>query len=159
MSELTRACEWDTLAGNQRHHREIWDKLPRLYMDLIDEEWEELLVAYADNDRKETLDALGDLLKVVSGMIHALGYCPEELLKFINDSNYSKFTKDEEVAKLSVDAYESQDRYHDVHYIQVGDWFIIRGYEGSNTAENSQPKVLKQIYYVAPDLEEFMNDR
>ena len=158
MTELERASHWDVMVGNTTVKRDLWDKLPRLYMDLIDEEFEELLLAYADNDLVETLDALGDLLKVVSGMVNSLGYCPEQLLKFINDSNFSKFTQDENIAKASVDAYNAQERYHDVHYVQVGDWYIIRGYEGSNNEENSAPKVLKQIYYNSPNLKDFIKE-
>lgn len=157
MTELERACTWDTMCGNTPEKRELWSKLPRLYMDLISEEYEELLIAYADNDLVETLDALGDLLKVVSGMVHSLGYCPEKLLKVINDSNFSKFTQDEMVAQISVDAYNGQDRYHDVTYTQHGDHYIIKGYEGSQNMDNSAGKVLKQIYYVQPNLQEFVD--
>ena len=154
MSELKRAVEWDNIAGNTTALRHIDDDLPQLYFSLIEEEREELLAAIYALDRVEVLDALGDLLKVVSGAVSALGYCPEKLLQLVNDSNYSKFCVTKEQAVISVAAYEQNLRYEDVYYEQVGDLYIIRGYEKGGD-KVGKGKILKGYAYAEPDIKQY----
>lgn len=158
MSELQRACEWDEYAGNNREYRELEDSLVQLYLSLITEEFKELQEGVYKEDRIEVLDALGDLLKVVQGTIHVMGYDPDELLRVINDSNFSKYCLTKEDAEMSVDAYQHKLRYEDVYYEQVGEFYIVRGYERGGD-KSGKGKVLKGYLFEEPKIAEYHNSK
>lgn len=69
-----------------------------LYLRLIREEFNELQVAHADNDRVEQLDALLDLIVVVVGAIHSAGFDGEGGWNEVIRSNMSKI--DPETGKV-----------------------------------------------------------
>lgn len=101
------------------------------------------------------LDTNEKIIRVAYSAIKvALSFCyvckvsPMEILRRINDSNFSKFCTDPQESKWSVDSYELSTRYHHVHYVQIGDYYIIRGYNGLN----ERPKVLKGLGYAEPEL-------
>ena len=142
MSELDRIHTWNEVAGNKREPNE---QLLKLYIDLIHEELQELHEAESD---VEELDALGDLLVVVTGAIHAKGRRAEDVLKRINDSNFSKFDTTEEDAKYSVLSYGGDSRYENVRYEKVGDYFVIRG----DKVGGAKNKILKSHKYKEPEL-------
>jgi len=157
VTELERACHWDVLCGNERKKRELSDPLVRDYIRYLKEEVAETLKADIDNDLVEVLDGCFDILKVTAGLVHALGYCPEELMRVGNDSNFSKFALDEWEAETSAIAYNSKERYHDCYYQEVDGIYVIRGYEAGQSPDESVGKVLKNATtYHAPKLEEFM---
>jgi len=121
MSELQRTHQWNIVSGNEfKEDTELF----YLYWDLIKEEFNELLEA---KTREEVLDALGDLYVVVTGELHSMKVNAGDLLKRINDSNFSKFDTTEADAKISVAAYENDERYENIHYEKVGGYYVIRG--------------------------------
>ena len=62
----------------------------KLYVDLINEEVDELVEAIEDADRVEQLDALIDILVVTAGALHSLGVNPEGAWKEVMRSNFDK---------------------------------------------------------------------
>jgi len=61
-----------------------------MYLKLIEEEYEELSVAVAENDRVEQLDALVDILVVTMGAIRAGGFDGEGAWREVMDTNFAK---------------------------------------------------------------------
>ena len=61
-----------------------------MYLKLIEEEYEELSVAVAENDRVEQLDALVDILVVTMGAIRTGGFDGEGAWKEVMDTNFAK---------------------------------------------------------------------
>lgn len=66
----------------------------KLYLDLMEEEWKELQVALANNDRVEQLDALLDFIVVTTGAIHSAGFNGEGGWKEVMGTNFAKIDKD-----------------------------------------------------------------
>ena len=62
-----------------------------LYMRLIIEEFNELTVAFAQNDRVEIADACADLKWVIEGLEHSLKLPQQAIWDEVNRSNRSKF--------------------------------------------------------------------
>ena len=152
-TELGRVCEFNAIAGIGREYRNV--DPDAIQFNLIKEEFKELQEGIDDNDRKEVVDALGDLLVVVGGAINYLGYDPDEVLKIINDSNMSKFCDNEEDAIQSVEAYEDSEEYRDVHYRKVRGRYVIYGYKKDVTV-SCKPKILKGIHYQPSKLGEIL---
>jgi len=69
-----------------------------MYLNLITEEYEELQVALAQNDKVEQLDALVDILVVTMGAIRAAGWDGEAAWKEVMDTNFAKI--DPETGKV-----------------------------------------------------------
>jgi predicted HAD superfamily Cof-like phosphohydrolase len=65
-----------------------------LYKNLIEEEFNELVTAEAENDRVEQLDALVDILVVTIGAIHSMGADAEGAWKEVMKTNFAKIDKD-----------------------------------------------------------------
>jgi predicted HAD superfamily Cof-like phosphohydrolase len=65
-----------------------------MYLDLITEEYEELQLALATNDKVEQLDALVDILVVTMGAIRAAGWDGEGAWKEVMDTNFAKIDPD-----------------------------------------------------------------
>ena len=61
-----------------------------LYLDLIKEEYEELVAARIADDNVEQLDALLDLIVVIAGAIHSAGFDGEGGWNEVIRSNMSK---------------------------------------------------------------------
>lgn len=133
-----------------------FEKDPGLWQSLIKEEVTELDEAitlvcldqgtFSPNWDKtdkhpEILDALGDLLWVTIGMIHNMGYDPEEVLRTIAESNESKFCYNLQDAKASVNRYVELGT--DAYYWLEGDKWVIK--------RMSDHKVLKGINFKEPD--------
>lgn len=67
----------------------------KLYVDLIDEEYnDELKTAIANNDKVEQLDALIDILVVTIGAIHSMGADGEGAWKEVMKTNFAKIDKE-----------------------------------------------------------------
>ena len=75
----------------------------KMYLDLIKEEYKELLVAQGIDengeqahpvDEEETLDALLDILVVTIGAIHSAGYDAEGGWKEVMSTNFAKIDKE-----------------------------------------------------------------
>ena len=65
-----------------------------MYVNLIDEEHQELLEATLSEDRVEQLDALIDILVVTIGAIHSMGADAEGAWKEVMQTNFAKIDKD-----------------------------------------------------------------
>ena len=102
-----------------------------MYVNLIKEEFDELMVAQGYNlvtkeqenpvDEKETLDALLDILVVTIGAIHSAGYNGEGGWKEVMSTNFAKIDKETGLVRKREDG-----------------------------------KVLKPVGWVAPNLEPFL---
>lgn len=159
MSELKRAVEWDMTCGiTPSKEQDLKAPIVQLGKDLVDEEYKELQEGHAATDLTEVLDALGDVLKVVSFHCVALNVDPEELLKEVNDSNFSKFCYYLDDAEASVAKYKDSGDYKHVHYVKVDNTYIIKGWKIHQDPEVDTPKVLKGIHFVKPDLSKFIKE-
>ena len=65
-----------------------------MYLNLIDEEHHELMVAYGQSDRVEELDALIDILVVTIGAIHSAGFDAEGAWNEVMKTNFAKIDLD-----------------------------------------------------------------
>ena len=70
------------------------NKINELRINLINEELEELKGAIKNNDLKETVDALTDILYVTYGAGHAFGVNLDECFDEVQKSNMSKLGED-----------------------------------------------------------------
>ena len=70
-----------------------------MYVDLIKEEHDELVVAINNSDRVETLDALVDILVVTIGAIHSMGADAEGAWREVMSTNFAKIGEDGKVRK------------------------------------------------------------
>ena len=61
-----------------------------MYVNLISEEYQELLEATLSDDQVETLDALIDILVVTIGAIHSMGSDAEGAWKEVMSTNFAK---------------------------------------------------------------------
>lgn len=162
MSELLRAVNWDKTAGNfSSKTQDLNDPYVRLSVNLVDEEVNgigELLDSFRKGDVKGTLDGCADALKVVCQLVYSLDVCPEELLREINISNFSKFCYTREDAERSVMKYECSEDYKGVFYEVVNGHYVIKGFKLSQNVLTDTPKVLKGVNYREPDLSRFIKD-
>jgi predicted HAD superfamily Cof-like phosphohydrolase len=69
-----------------------------MYKNLIEEEFNELVIAETDNDPVEQLDALIDILVVTIGAIHSMGADAEGAWKEVMRTNFAKI--DHETGKV-----------------------------------------------------------
>ena len=92
--KFMRACD-QSVAGDEKQFD--------MYLDLIREEYKELLVAQGldDNHKRvgtpdpvETLDALIDIIVVTIGAIHSAGYDAEGAWKEVMRTNFAKIDKE-----------------------------------------------------------------
>ena len=65
-----------------------------MYVNLISEEYQELLEATLSDDQVETLDALIDILVVTIGAIHSMGADAEGAWKEVMMTNFAKIDRD-----------------------------------------------------------------
>ena len=70
------------------------EKVNSLRINLISEELEELKEAIKNNDLKETIDALTDILYVTYGAGHAFGVDLDKCFDEVQNSNMSKLGED-----------------------------------------------------------------
>ena len=72
-----------------------------LYVDLIIEEFKELVVAFGNRDRVEIADACADLKWVIEGLEHTLNIPQQAVWDEVARSNLAKIDKDGKVHKRS----------------------------------------------------------
>ena len=87
-SRFMQACDQSVEGFNESQYK--------LYCDLIEEEYNELLAA---QDKNEALDALVDILVVTIGAIHSMGADAEGAWREVMRSNLSKI--DENTGKVN----------------------------------------------------------
>ena len=83
--KFMRACDQTVEGFNQEQFK--------LYVNLIDEEFNELKEAIENEDMIETLDALEDILVVTIGAIHSAGMDGEGAWKEVMATNFAKIDK------------------------------------------------------------------
>lgn len=64
-----------------------------MYLNLIDEEYQELKAALAANNQLEQLDALIDILVVTIGAIHSAGFDAEGAWREVMATNFAKIDR------------------------------------------------------------------
>jgi len=84
--KFMRACDQTVEGFNQEQFK--------LYVNLIDEEFNELKEAIENEDMIETLDALEDILVVTIGAIHSAGMDGEGAWKEVMATNFAKIDKE-----------------------------------------------------------------
>lgn len=150
MEQLDRIVEFNEIAGNEVRPRGLDHPLVKMYLDLIEEEYQEILDGVESGSLKETLDGAGDLIVVAAGLIAALGYQPAEIVSIINDSNFSKACNNEVDAIKSVNSYAADERYIDVCYRKIGERYVIFGRKRGGPVDAF--KILKGINYESPKI-------
>jgi predicted HAD superfamily Cof-like phosphohydrolase len=88
--KFMRACDQTVGTVNEQQFE--------LYKNLIEEEFNELIMAEMHNDRVEQLDALIDILVVTIGAIHSMGADAEGAWKEVMSTNFAKI--DSETGKV-----------------------------------------------------------
>jgi predicted HAD superfamily Cof-like phosphohydrolase len=83
--KFMRACD-QSVTGDDAQYK--------MYRDLITEEYKELQVAVDENDTKEQLDALIDILVVTIGAIHSAGFDAEGAWKEVMKTNFAKIDRE-----------------------------------------------------------------
>jgi len=122
------------------------ERLVKLRMNLIREEWEELQEAVANKDMVETLDAIIDLHYVLSGFCVSVGLDEDAGFDLVHKSNMSKLCDTEEHAQETVEWYKEHRPEFVASYRTTKDgskWLVYDTLSG---------KVLKNKYYKAVDL-------
>jgi predicted HAD superfamily Cof-like phosphohydrolase len=84
--KFMRACDQSVGDLNEAQYK--------LYLDLMEEEWEELQVALDAGDRIEQLDALLDFIVVTIGAIHSAGFDGENGWREVIGTNLAKIDKE-----------------------------------------------------------------
>jgi len=84
--KFMRACDQSVDEFNEKQYT--------MYVNLINEEHQELLEATLSEDRVEQLDALIDILVVTIGAIHSFGADAEGAWKEVMMTNFAKIDKD-----------------------------------------------------------------
>lgn len=84
--KFMRACDQTVDKFNEAQYK--------LYLNLMEEEWKELQVALASNDRVEQLDALLDFIVVTTGAIHSAGFNGEGGWREVMGTNFAKIDKE-----------------------------------------------------------------
>ena len=87
-------------------------------------------------------------IQYVVDMLHIKGYDPEEILKEVNDSNFSKFCKTIEEARASVRIYTAKDRYNKVKYKRTDKFWHLYG---NDKLTGAVGKTLKGIHFREPN--------
>ena len=120
-------------------------------VELIKEELAELIDAVKDNNIKEIVDALSDILYVTYGMGAELGIDLDKSFDIVHDTNMTKLCKTEHEAIDTVKWYkESESRYDSPSYRKSldGEYWIV--YNKSND------KILKSNQYIAANFESLL---
>lgn len=143
MTPIEKIELFNKISGNLSTKRSLKDALPYTYFSLICEEMDELVEAYDDEDLEETVDACVDICVVAIGMLYSLGINPTDALDEVCDANLSKFCNTVNEADASVLAYEHDNRYFDVHYVEIGDKLVIKGRKVD--APDGDYKILKGV--------------
>ena len=214
MNQLQRVALWNTTAGKPAASLPLHHQLVQSQVGYVVEESEELFKAVQEKDIVELLDAIGDTLVTVGGLMHLtgtteyfnlkaplgvdpaiftmddetlftavdevqqevllmkgqessesisvaceniistvctlvddLGFCPEAILKVVNDSNFTKFCRNPEDGKQTRLMYNRKDRYKNIRVTQVGNFWVVTG---DDLLYNTKQKTLKSIYFEEP---------
>lgn len=127
------------------------DTFVPLAFDLVKEEVQELKEAITEGNKQEVMDAVADIFWVTMNVAYFYGISAEEMTEYfdkVSESNWSKYTTDEQVAIATVEAYNSGTHPDKpgviipTTYTKEGVWYVIRNAETG--------KILKSINYKKP---------
>lgn len=118
--------------------------------NLINEELNELIVAFNEEDKVEMLDALVDLQYVLYGAVLTFGMQDvwKEAFENVHQSNMSKFCKTEEEAEATINMYLK--RGISVYSEKVGELIVVY--------RTLDKKVMKSIDYIPASLSKFIDN-
>jgi predicted HAD superfamily Cof-like phosphohydrolase len=88
-----------TFMGACDQNETDFGKQSELYVDLVIEEFRELMTAYANRDMVEIADACADLKWVIEGLEHTLNIPQQEVWNEVARSNLSKISQTGKVIK------------------------------------------------------------
>lgn len=120
-----------------------------LGLDILKEEYEELIRGLIKEDKNEILDGAVDEIWVIVNNLIFNGISYEEFMEYfqkVSMSNWSKYCTTQDVAEETVKAY--QDGTHpskpgvkiECYWEQVGNVYVIKRNDG---------KILKSLYYTS----------
>jgi len=160
-SNYQKVVEFCKTFGHPAHNNvqhDVWTKDPKLVklrVDLIREEFNELVHAVEHHDMVETVDALADILVVTYGMGAAFGVDLDKAMSLVHESNMSKICSTEDEAKKTTDWYKTE-------FVEGRQPYDSPTYRKSPCGEKwvvfneSTGKILKNINYHAVDLTELV---
>jgi len=132
MNIVSKVYEWLELAGKKNEYS---SEGRTLALDLIQEEFEELVEAMNNGDRHEELNSCIDLFWVITNFAYFSGI-PLESIKqhaaLVEKENFSKFCLTEEDAIKTVEMYANGTHPNkvgtviDTYYEKKGKYFIIK---------------------------------
>lgn len=146
--------EFNRLAGFDKKPRHLEHPDVQAQMTFISEEYEELMDAMGHLNLTEVLDASGDIIVTVVGLLHKLGFDAKDVVKVVNDSNLSKFCDTGVNAALSVESYNQDKRYENAHSEVVNRKHVIYGNKVGETGK----KILKGVNFQEPDFRKVIDD-
>lgn len=126
MEQIRKILSWLRIAGVEKPRKLQLPEKSRFdfWYKFILEELEETKKAYEENDLAKVIDGIVDLQWVHANAINIMGLdniyqeCFNEVMK----SNFSKFCKTEEEAKLSVENYKSKEIEADYRKVENYLW-------------------------------------
>jgi predicted HAD superfamily Cof-like phosphohydrolase len=126
--KFMRACDQSVGEFNKSQYK--------LYVKLIEEEFNELKEAITRGDRVEQLDALEDILVVTIGAIHSMGADGESGWKEVMSTNFAKIDKEtgkvrkrEDGKVLKPIGWVPPNLSQFVHPVETEEQLIKQGYE------------------------------
>lgn len=102
----------------------------------------------------ELADGAADIIVTAIGLLYRAGLSQsavEDVLTVVGAANKAKFDSTEEEAQKSVEAYSDDPRYTNVHYVQEGRRYAIKG--TVVTDRGSYTKILKSHLWQDPEAE------
>lgn len=115
------------------------EKLNKLRIALIQEEFDELKKAISEYNEVEILDALIDLQYILSGTIISFGFKNIFDREFLNidTNNKTKFFKSHEEAEKTIQHYRNKGVYSSIEKVEIdGDnnlkeiWYVVKNESG-----------------------------
>jgi predicted HAD superfamily Cof-like phosphohydrolase len=129
-------------------------KLIQFRLNLIKEEFNELIDAVEKKNMTELIDALGDILYVVYGMGQALGVDLDKVFKIVHASNMSKLCNNLNEVNDTLEHYKSLPGFEN---IQIG--YRLAPDNEHYVIYNAQTdKILKSKFFTLPNFGEILGD-
>ena len=156
MTNFQKVIDFNRVFGsivNNKIDKDVFTKNPKLVLDrlkLIREEAKELEDAVEQQNMKEIIDALTDILYVVYGMGSALGIDLDKSFDIVHKSNMSKVCSSVKEAELTKESYKNDPRYDSVDYKINGDKYVVYN--------KSSNKILKSVNYTPANFDEMLKD-
>ena len=153
MSFFKQIARFNDLIGNTQGNKSEpdWDVAVH-QLQLIHEEYSELIEGVNNNDLLECRDAVADILVTVYGFAHRMGFDADLDLEEVHDSNMSKFCSTIEDAVATQEAYEEKGIQAAIEKIS-GIW-AVKSHVDQTVKGKFYPKgkLLKSVKFFEPNL-------